>query len=178
MENARVMLEISCHPLMPSTDPKRDPSMPEVVAAKGLEGAFDTAPENVADREKWQILTHELVQKQDIVHRLMRENDDKTSSLKLATAEIVDLRRGMKMLQSEMQILKRQLGDQEAAQLSSVVAKEIGGMSNEELKSKIIKLAQAYRTERLRNEEFSKALKSANVDLAQAKTISTEFDTL
>lgn len=108
----------------------------------------------------------------------MRENDDKTSSLKLATAEIVDLRRALKMLQSEMQILKRQMGDQEAAQLSSVVAKEISGMSNEELKSKILKLAQAYRTERLRNEEFSKALKSANVDLAQAKTISAEFETL
>jgi hypothetical protein len=28
---------------------------------------------------------------------LMRENDDKTQSLRLATAEIVDLRRAMKM---------------------------------------------------------------------------------
>lgn len=42
-------------------------------------------------------------------------------------------------------------------------------MTNEELKSKIIKLAQAYRAERLRNEEFERALKSANVDLAHAK---------
>jgi len=39
-------------------------------------------------------------------------------------------------------------------------------MSNEELKQKIVKLAQAYRTERLRNEEFQKTLKSSNVDLA------------
>ena len=37
-------------------------------------------------------------EKQEIVHRLMRENDDKTSSLKLATAEIVDLRRAMKLM--------------------------------------------------------------------------------
>jgi hypothetical protein len=29
---------------------------------------------------------------------MMRENDDKTQSLKLATAEIVDLRRALKML--------------------------------------------------------------------------------
>lgn len=41
-------------------------------------------------------------------------------------------------------------------------------MSNEELKSKIVKLAQAYRTERLRNEELQKALKSQNVDLSSA----------
>lgn len=45
------------------------------------------------------------------MHRLMRENDDKTQSLKLATAEIVDLRRAMKMLQGENQILRRKLGD-------------------------------------------------------------------
>jgi len=51
-------------------------------------------------------------------------------------------------------------------------------MSNEELKSKVVKVAQAYRTERLRNEEFSKALKSANVDLSQAKKITAEFDNL
>ena len=41
-----------------------------------------------------------------------------------------------------------------------------------------MKIAQAYRGERLRNEEFSKALKSANVDLAQAKTIQAEFENL
>ena len=90
----------------------------------------------------------------------MRENDDKTESLKLATAEIVDLRRAMKMLQSEAQILRSKLGEQETAELSNLVSKEIAGMSNEELKSKIVKLAQAYRTERLRNEELQKALKS------------------
>ena len=51
-------------------------------------------------------------------------------------------------------------------------------MSNDELKSKIVKLAQAYRTERVRNEEFSRTLKSANVDLAQAKTIQAEYENL
>ena len=108
----------------------------------------------------------------------MRENDDKTQSLKLATAEIVDLRRALKMMQGEAQILRRKLGDQEAAELGSLVLKEISGMSVEDLQSKIVKIAQAYRGERLRNEEFSKALKSANVDLAQAKTIQAEFENL
>lgn len=101
----------------------------------------------------------------------MRENDDKTQSLKLATAEIVDLRRALKMMQGEAQILRRKLGDQEAAELGSLVLKEISGMSVEDLQAKIVKIAQAYRGERLRNEEFSKALKSANVDLSHAKTI-------
>lgn len=39
-------------------------------------------------------------------------------------------------------------------------------MNHEELKQKIVKIAQAYRTERVRNEEFQRTLKSANVDLS------------
>ena len=54
-------------------------------------------------------------------------------------------------------------------ELQALVSKEIHHMSSDELRSKIIKLAQAYRTERLRNEEFERALKSANIDLANAK---------
>lgn len=84
----------------------------------------------------------------------------------------------MKMLQSEASILRGKLGEQETAELSNLVYKEIGGMSNEELKVKIVKLAQAYRSERLRNEELQKALKSQNVDLAQAQKILAEFENL
>ena len=51
-------------------------------------------------------------------------------------------------------------------------------MSNEDLKNKVIKLAQAYRSERIRNEYFEKALKSANVDLAQTKRVTTELENL
>ena len=71
----------------------------------------DAGPESLDDREKWHLLTRELVQKQEIVHRLMRENDDNKQSLKLATAEIVDLRRTIKMLQSETAILRGRLGE-------------------------------------------------------------------
>ena len=50
--------------------------------------------------------------------------------------------------------MRGKLGEQETAELSNLVSKEISGMSNEELRTKIVKLAQAYRTERLRNEEL------------------------
>lgn len=60
--------------------------------------------------------------------------------------------------------------------MQNLVAKEIASMSNEELKHKVIKLAQAYRSERIRNEYFEKALKSANVDLAQTKRVATELE--
>ena len=109
---------------------------------------------------------------------MMKENDDKTQSLKLATSEVVDLRRSIKMMQSENAILRTQQAQEEASQIGNLVAKEIAGMSNEDLKHKVIKLAQAYRSERIRNEYFEKALKSANVDLAQTKRVATELEQL
>jgi hypothetical protein len=72
---------------------------------------------------------------------MMREVDDKTQSLKLTTAEIVDLRRTIKLLQSENAILRRKLGEEESMELAHLVGKEISHMTNEELKGKVIKLA-------------------------------------
>ena len=109
---------------------------------------------------------------------MMREQDDKSQSLKLTTAEILDLRRTIKLLQSENAILRRKMGEEESIELSHLISKEISHMTNEELKAKVVKIAQAYRGERLRNEDFEKALKSANVDLVNAKQIQTEFENM
>lgn len=48
---------------------------------------------------------------------MLRETDDKSSSLKLTTSEIVDLRRTIKMLQSENGILRKKMGDEETIEL-------------------------------------------------------------
>jgi hypothetical protein len=45
----------------------------------------------------------------------MRDNDDKNQSLKLATSEVVDLRRTLKMLQNENMILRKNLANEEAS---------------------------------------------------------------
>lgn len=109
----------------------------------------------------------------------MREVDDKSQSLKLTTAEILDLRRTVKMMQSENAILRRRMmGEEEGLELQHLVTKEISHMTNEELKAKVVKLASAYRSERLRNEEFERALKSANVDLVQAKQTQAELENM
>jgi len=44
---------------------------------------------------------------------MMSELDDKTSSLKLTGAEIIDLRRTIKMLQTENAALRKKLGEEE-----------------------------------------------------------------
>ena len=171
-------LEISCHPLDGVFDFDKRPGSAASDISKDLNRLIESGPESLADREKWQLLTRELAQKQEIIHRMMKEQDDKTQSLRLTSSEIVDLRRTIKMLQSENAILRRKMGEEETIELQNLVAKEISYMTNEELKSKIIKLAQAYRAERLRNEEFERALKSANVDLAHAKQMQTELENM
>ena len=60
--------------------------------SSGLQGLIDMGPSGAEDREKWQLLSRELAQKQEIIHRMMTELDDKANSLKLTGAEIVDLR--------------------------------------------------------------------------------------
>jgi hypothetical protein len=48
---------------------------------------------------------------------MMREVDDKGQLLKLSTAEIMDLRRTIKLLQGENAILRRKLGEEESLEL-------------------------------------------------------------
>ena len=113
-QRCEIRLEVSCHPQVLSADPSKDQNMPDMrPGTAGLDKLIgeDAQIEKLEDREKWVLLTRELAQKQEIVHRLMKENDDKTQSLKLATAEIVDLRRAIKMMQGEAQILRRKLGE-------------------------------------------------------------------
>ena len=133
---------------------------------------------NVPEKEKWDILSKELTQKQEIIHRMMKEVDDKTESLKLTGAEIVELRMQIKLLQNENQILRKRLGQEEQMQIESLVTQEIHKMSLPELKSKIIKLAQAYRGERLRNEEFEKALRQAQNEIANARKLANDLEQL
>lgn len=183
LRDAKVALELSCHPLAaPAAQPgQSQPAIDSIPPERDLNALIEAgqiATQNPADLQKWQLLARELAQKQEIIHRMMRENDDKTQSLRLATSEVVDLRKGLKMMQSENAILRKQMAGEEASQLQNLVAKEIASMSNEDLKHKVIKLAQAYRSERIRNEYFEKALKSANVDLAQTKRVATELENL
>jgi hypothetical protein len=46
---------------------------------------------------------------------MMKENDEKTQSLKLATSEVVDLRRTLKMMQNENLILRKQMAHEESS---------------------------------------------------------------
>ena len=67
------------------------------------------------------------------------------------------------------------MGQEEQMQIESLVTQEIHKMTLPELKSKIIKLAQAYRGERLRNEEFEKAKAKNKDDLKKLDDMSKKM---
>ncbi len=46
-------------------------------------GGLGQIMQNVPDKEKWDVLSKELLQKQELIHRMMKEVDEKTESLKL-----------------------------------------------------------------------------------------------
>ena len=134
MKNTKSQLEISCHPVEGLMDFENNGKRPSSSSSgadlsKDLNKLIEGGPESLEDRQKWQLLTRELAQKQEIIHRMMKENDDKSASLKLTTAEIVDLRRTIKMLQSENAILRKKYGDEETIELQNLVAKEISHMT-------------------------------------------------
>lgn len=58
------------------------------------------------------------------------------------------------------------------------ITKDILKMSASEVKNKILKLAQAYKTERLRNHEFEEAIKNAYKDLDTIPELEKELETL
>lgn len=128
--------------------------------------------------ERWELLSRELQQKQDLIHRLMKENDEKSDALKLTGAEIIDLRRQVKLLQSENSLLRKRLHEEEEIDVRAVVGKEVERMNNEELKIKIIKIAQMYRNERGRNEEFEKVIRQAQDEVSEAYKYKAELDKL
>ena len=151
--------------------------MKEDIIKKAMDG-FTVKMSNIPEKEKWDVLSKELAQKQELIHRMMKEVDDKTESLKLTGSEIVELRKQIKLLQNENQILRMRLGQESQMQVEALVTQEIHRMSLPELKSKIIKLAQAYRGERMRNEEYEKALKQAQNEIANARRLANGLEAL
>jgi hypothetical protein len=55
---------------------------------KGIEGDF-MGTGGVDNREKWQLLSKELAQKQELINRMMREVDEKSQALKLTVCQYI-----------------------------------------------------------------------------------------
>lgn len=68
MKNTNSQLEISCHPLEGMFDFDQRPGTGKSELSKDINKLIEGGPESLEDREKWQLLTRELAQKQEIIH--------------------------------------------------------------------------------------------------------------
>lgn len=133
----------------------------------------------VADeRERWHLLSKELSQKQELVHRLKKEYDEKTENLKILGNEMVELRKELKLEISENGMLKKRLSHEEKLEIHKMVTKEMMNMNPEELRVKLVKISQAYKEERHRNEEFERAIKAAHRDMVEVRKTQKKFEEL
>ncbi len=87
------------------------------------------------------MLSRELVQKQELISRILKDIDDKTEVIKLSGNEIMDLRKEIKTLKNENSVLKNKLGIEHQIQIESTISQEIENMDNSELRNKILKMA-------------------------------------
>jgi len=83
-----------------------------------------------------------LIQKQDLIKRILQDLDDKTQMINLKGNEITELRKEINLLKNENSNLKLKLGLEHQIQIDSTITEEIENMNNKDLKTKILKMAQ------------------------------------
>ena len=79
-----------------------------------------------------------------IINRLLKQLDEKNEAVKVAASEVIDLRKQMKLMQSENNILRKQ-AIQGEEQIRELVSRQISDLDNNQLRDKIIKLAGMYK---------------------------------
>ena len=74
------------------------------------------------------------------------------------------MRGAIKVLKLENHKLRQKLDIEEEIEASRDMHPDIEKMTDSELKNKLLKLSEAYRTQRMKNEEFDEAIKRAVKD--------------
>ncbi len=92
-------------------------------------------------QEKWQVLSKALQQKQELVHRIGKEQEEKTASLQTTGEEIVELRKKISFLKKENELLRRRCEAEDQIQAQTRISKDILNMGIEEVKSRIMTVA-------------------------------------
>lgn len=116
---------------------------------------------------KWKDIEAQLHSKQNMITKLMKEIDEKTASLKLSAAEVIDIKRKISVMKNENVRLEQQNQRMKMMEPQIVTnRKDLQMMDDEEVKNRILEISQAYRGERKRNEKLEKTLKRAQKDIA------------
>ena len=125
--------------------------------------------------DQWRILQDQLIRNQEDIKRLFRELDTKTQSIKLSAAEVINVKRKVRVIKKENLVLREEV--ERAGQFDPDIflnRPELMAMDDEEVRNKILSIAKAYRDERVRNKNLMKTLKMAQKDIAdRTKVLAT-----
>lgn len=81
-------------------------------------------------------------------------------------------------MKGENDLLLKRLSSEQEIEAKSKPTKEIWQMKPETLKLMVVKVATAYRDERLKNEEFDRQIKEAYNEIIKAKHSSEQLENL
>ena len=77
------------------------------------------------EKDRWQFLSKELAQKQELIHRTQKDINNKSDELKKKGNEILELRAGIKSLKLENFKLHQKLEAEEAVERRVEMTKDI-----------------------------------------------------
>ena len=120
LDKVSCYLEFNCFPLDFKDGPEQTMLLDKSDISKSMVGERPrTATEKYAnilrdnlkgiklitnEKDRWHILSKELSQKQELIHRMLKEYDEKTDGLKMVGTEIIELRKQLRLLLSENQL--------------------------------------------------------------------------
>ena len=130
------------------------------------------------DNDKIDILKAEITQKQQLINRFLIEHEEKMEILKSTSNQVNELRKHIEMFQTEEEELAKKLSQERNIENKAIARKELETMDAQELKYKLIYVAQAYNEERTKNEQFVAALQKIQLELKSVNKLQKEHDNL
>ena len=135
-----------------------------------------------ATKERWQFLSRELQLKQEYTQRTVKDIKDKSDELKSQGKEILSLRKEINVIKQENTRLLHAMHTEEVIEREVEKRKmnsdkePVNQMPVNELKNKMLKLAQAYNADRIRNIEFEQQVRMAYKDIELIPNLQKELD--
>lgn len=121
------------------------------------------------EKDRWQLLSKDVAQKQELIHRIMKDNTERSLKLKETGKEVLDLRKQLKLLKIENFNIAKKVETLREIDNKVMITPDIKDMHYADVKNKLLKLSQAYNTEQMRNKDFEIVLRKAHVHLSERK---------
>ena len=126
-------------------------------------------------------MSKEVHQQQELINRLMKEYNESSENLRDTVkctqgVKIVELREQIQYLTQENTALAQRLKEEQKLEKDVKCSKEVLGMYSEEVKNSLLKVTQALRNERARNEEFEKVIANARKEVIETVGMKAELD--